>query len=417
MNVSPSSCSQAVESATLSNGLRVIVHPDHRMPLVAVHLSIRAGSRNEPAEHSGLAHLCEHLAFQGAGLPALIQARGGTAQGATSHDATRFGILLPKSELAFGLWAQARRLADTASHLKLLETQRRVLLQERRQRVERRPYGRAVEILQGLLYPEGHPYHHIAAGRLESLRAINEDDVRRFFDSYYRPNNADLVLVGDLTADRAFDAAERWLGPLPARQRPQHIVTTHKTLGERRATGVDRVPAPRVYLACRAPGWWQDGWRAACLWMDLLVTARSSPVKRRLIEESGIAHSVDGYLLAMDQATTLAIAATAEPGVDCDHLEQCLIETIDASLRQPVSPSTLHRARKKALKLHYFRTQGLNGRANFYTRLASRHGNPSEVDREAGRLQSMDSESLAAVGRTLFQPHDRALLSILPEAA
>jgi len=212
------------EERELDNGLRVVLHEDRAAPIVAVHLMYHVGSKDERAGRKGFAHLFEHLLFQGSQHVAesehfkYIQNAGGTLNGSTWFDRTNYYETLPANCLELGLWLESDRLGYLlpAMTQDKLDNQRDVVMNERRQRVDNQPYGRAFERLQEMTYAEPHPYHWPILGYMEDIAAATLEDVARFFASYYVPNNAVLSLAGDFDVDHAFAEVDRYFGPIGA---------------------------------------------------------------------------------------------------------------------------------------------------------------------------------------------------------
>src|SRR5688572_8881536 len=207
----------------LANGLRVVLNPDPALPLVAVNLWYHVGSRNETRGRTGFAHLFEHMLFQGSQHVGtndhfrLVQQVGGVANGSTWYDRTNYYETLPSSHLELGLWLESDRMGFLlpAMSAEKLETQRQVVMNERRQRVDNQPYGRAFERLNELLFPADHPYHWPVIGYMEDIAAATLEDVEAFFRTWYTPDNAVLTLAGDLDPEPALALVERWFGGLP----------------------------------------------------------------------------------------------------------------------------------------------------------------------------------------------------------
>ncbi len=202
----------------LANGLDVIVHEDHDCPIVAVNVWYHVGSKNEQPGHTGFAHLFEHLMFEGSqhhdsGYFRPLQEIGGVLNGSTNADRTNYWEVVPSNALDLALWMESDRMGYLLPALTdaKFENQRNVVLNERRQNYENRPYGFAGMSLVAALYPPEHPYHWMTIGAAEDLKAARLDDVRAFFQTYYRPRNASLALAGDIDAERAIALAHRVL--------------------------------------------------------------------------------------------------------------------------------------------------------------------------------------------------------------
>jgi len=250
----------------LANGLRLIISVDRLAPVVAINLWYDVGSKHEVEGKTGFAHLFEHVMFQGsrnvgkAEHMALVQAAGGTMNGSTWLDRTNYYETLPSHQAELALWLEADRMGTLLDALSQenLDNQREVVKNEKRWSYDNRPYGSWYEKLQGHLYPEDHPYHHVTIGSMEDLDAASVEDVSDFFRTYYAPNNAVLSVVGDVDPDDIRRWAERYFGGIPANPAipPLGDLSLPPTLGaERRETVFDRVPLPRVYVGFRAPAY------------------------------------------------------------------------------------------------------------------------------------------------------------------
>ena len=207
---------------TLANGLDVIVHEDHHVPIVAVNIWYHVGSKDERPGRTGFAHLFEHLMFEGsehhnAGYFAPLQQAGGVINGSTNTDRTNYWEVVPTSAIDLALWMESDRMGYLLPALtpERFETQRDVVLNERRQNYENRPYGFALMAMTAALFPEDHPYHWLTIGSADDIRAMRLEDVQAFFRTHYHPANASLTLAGDIETGRAFDLAERYFGELP----------------------------------------------------------------------------------------------------------------------------------------------------------------------------------------------------------
>jgi zinc protease len=246
----------------LDNGLTLIVHEDHKAPIVAVDIWYHVGSKNERRGRTGLAHLFEHMLFQGSLHVGTndhfqrVQQVGGVANGSTWFDRTNYYETLPSQHLELGLWLESDRMGFLLPALtsEKLENQRDVVMNERRERIDNQPYGLAFERLHETLYPEAHPYHWPVIGYMDDIAAATLDDVRAFFSTYYRSNNAVLTLAGDIDPDSAIEKVDHWFGSLPAGDPPPPIETDFQasTSGERLVLE-DRVELSRVYMAWKMP--------------------------------------------------------------------------------------------------------------------------------------------------------------------
>src|SRR5258708_4565509 len=311
---------------TLANGLRVVLHPDRSLPLVAVNLWYHVGSKNERRGRTGFAHLFEHMLFQGSEHVGTndhfrhVQQVGGVANGSTWYDRTNYYETLPGHQLDLGLWLESDRMgfllpAITAENL---ETQRQVVMNERRERVENQPYGRAGERLRELLYPPDHPYHWPVIGYMEDIAAATLDEVRAFFRTYYAPNNAVLTVAGDLDPASALERVEAYFGEIPAGPplpplAPQ-VGDPPPLGGERRDVLEDDVRLARLYIACRTPAFGRPLWYAADLLAPVPAGGQSSRLYRDLVYERQIAQDVSAYVNPFEAVGGFMVGAPGAPG-------------------------------------------------------------------------------------------------------
>ncbi|MFZ1384969.1 MAG: pitrilysin family protein, partial [Propionicimonas sp.] len=263
MSASQARVDYPVHTRQLSNGLVVVVSPDHSVPIVAVNLWYDVGSRDERPGQAGWAHLFEHLMFQGSANVAsgehlnALQNVGGSVNATTSFDRTNYFETVPVGALDLALWMEADRLATLADHLDEanLDTQREVVKEEKRQRYDNVPYGHVMPQLLELLFPAGHPYAHSTIGSMADLDAATPETAQAFFARHYRADNAVLTLVGDISPKEGFKKAERYFGWIPGwnrRQRP--AAAALPALAEPQRHDVwSAVPADAVYLAWRLP--------------------------------------------------------------------------------------------------------------------------------------------------------------------
>ncbi len=276
----------------LANGLDVIVHEDHDCPIVAVNVWYHVGSKNEQPGHTGFAHLFEHLMFEGSqhhdsGYFRPLQEIGGVLNGSTNADRTNYWEVVPSNALDLALWMESDRMGYLLPALTdaKFENQRNVVLNERRQNYENRPYGFAGMSLVAALYPPEHPYHWMTIGAAEDLKAARLDDVRAFFQTYYRPRNASLALAGDIDAERAIALATEYFGGLDAGPEPPPVEARYLPLaGETRLVLEDRIELPRLYLAWHSPALFAEDDAELDLVSEVLAGGKTSTV----VPESGL---------------------------------------------------------------------------------------------------------------------------------
>ncbi len=414
------------EQRTLDNGLQVIVHPDDSVPLVATHLMYHVGSRNEPPGSRGFAHLFEHLLFQGSEhVPEgehfrRIQAAGGTLNGTTWFDRTNYYETLPSGDLDLAMWLESDRMGFflPAITQAKLDNQRDVVKNERRQSYENRPYGIAVETMLERAYPAGHPYRHPTIGYMSDLEAATLDDVNHWFDSWYGPNNAVLVISGAVEPDDAFRRAEHWFGEIPSRPTPDRNAVPMMlggTPGE--AVVPDRVSVPRVYLMFHAPPFPDPGFEPADVLCSLLSEGRSSRLYRALVYEQRVAADVSAFVWPSECVGMLWVVATGRPGVEAEQLEVAVGEVLERLRSSGPTEVELQGARNRARRQLVRQLDSVTRRADLLAHSAVLRGDPGYINEVFERYENMPPEEVAQSARILLDPARRSVVHVVPDGS
>src|SRR5215212_3915611 len=285
---------------TLANGLDVLVHEDHDCPIVAVNIWYHVGSKNEKPGRTGFAHLFEHLMFEGSehhdkGYFHPLQEAGGTLNGSTNADRTNYWEVVPTNALELALWMESDRMGYLLPALteQKFQNQRDVVLNERRQNYENRPYGFAGMALVAALYPPEHPYHWLTIGEAADIRAARLDDVRAFFQTYYRPRNASLALAGDVDTGQALAMAADYFGHIDGGSEPPPVeYSAPPAPAESRLLLEDRVELPRLYISWHSPGLFAADDAELDLVAEVLASGKTSRLYRTLVYEERIATEI-----------------------------------------------------------------------------------------------------------------------------
>jgi predicted Zn-dependent peptidase len=408
----------------LGNGLDVVLHPDRALPLVAVNLWYHVGSKNERRGRTGLAHLFEHMLFQGSEHVGTndhfrhLQSIGGVANGSTWYDRTNYYETVPAHRLDLALWLESDRMGFLLPGLDQakLETQREVVSNERRQRVDNQPYGRPYERLFELLFPPEHPYSWPVIGTLEDIAAATLEEVRDFFRTWYAPNNAVLTLAGDFDPDDALARVESWFGEIPAGPTPPRRALPVPPLEAPVAeTVADAVQLPRIYLAFRIAPVATREWFAVSLLSTLLAEGKSSPLYFDLVYRRQIAQDVTTYVYPTEEAGILLVVATCKPGIDPAELSRALREHLDRAAAAPPSESDFDRARNTTLAGLYRQIQTLDHRADELSMYATYFDRPELAWEEPRRYQELSPEDLAAVARERLGAERAVEMTVVPE--
>ena len=412
------------EKRTLPNGLDVIVHEDRRLPVVAVNVWYHVGSKNERPGRTGFAHLFEHLMFEGsahhdAGYFTPLQEAGALINGSTNTDRTNYWEVVPTSALDLALWMESDRMGYLLPALtaERFETQRDVVLNERRQNYENRPYGMAMMALAAALYPPQHPYHWATIGAAEDIRAMQLADVQSFFRTYYHPANASLVLAGDIEAARGFELAERYFGELTPGAPAPRVAASGSLDHERRLVLEDRVELPRLYMAWHSPAVFTQGDAEVDLLADLIATGKTSRLYRTLVFERRVALDVSAFQSSRELGGFMLLAATAAPGRTLTELAALVdAELLRVAQDGPTSVE-MERAAAQAEAAFLYRLQTVGGfggksdQLNAYNVLC---GNPAFFGADLGRYRSATPDSLRDAARQHLPLDRRVQLSVVP---
>jgi len=409
---------------TLGNGLDVIVHEDRHVPIVAVNVWYHVGSKNERPGRTGFAHLFEHLMFEGsehynAGYFPPLQQAGALLNGSTNADRTNYWEVVPTSAIDRALWMESDRMGFLLPALTRdrFETQRDVVLNERRQSYENRPYGMVMMALSAALYPPDHPYSWMTIGSAEDIRAMQLEDVQDFFRTYYHPSNASLVLAGDIETEKAFDLAQAYFGEIPAGVKPAPVSARVELSSEHRLVLEDRVELPRLYMAWHSPAMFAPDDAEMDLLGDLLANGKTSRLYKTLVYERRIALDVSGYQSSRELASFLLLVATAAPG----HTLGDLASAIDDELRRVVdegpSVDEMERAMAQAEAHFMYRLQtvgGFGGKSDQLNAYNVLRGNPGFFAGDLERYRNATRDSLQAAAQAYLALDRRVALSVIP---
>jgi zinc protease len=409
---------------TLDNGLDVIVHEDHGCPIVAVSVWYHVGSKNEKPGRTGFAHLFEHLMFEGSqhhdeGYFRPLQQAGAVLNGSTNADRTNYWEVVPTNALELALWMESDRMGYLLPALTEAKfaNQRSVVLNERRQNYENRPYGFSAMAIVGALYPADHPYHWMTIGAAEDLTAASLDDVRGFFQTYYRPRNASLALAGDIDSDRAIELARAYFGALEkGPELPPLPAATATLSGETRLFLEDRIELPRVYFAWHSPALFANGDAELDLVADVLAGGKTSRLYRRLVYQERIATEIAASQNSRELGSFFQIVATAAPGRSLAELDDAISAEVAKVISEGPTQAEIDRslAQAEAHFLHRLQTVGgFGGKSDQLNAYNVYLGDPGYFERDLARYRetTVDAVRRAAAG---WLTGDRVALSVIP---
>ena len=409
---------------TLANGLDVIVHEDHHVPIVAVNIWYHVGSKNERPGRTGFAHLFEHLMFEGsehhnAGYFPPLQQAGALLNGSTNTDRTNYWEVVPTSALDLALWMESDRMGYLLPALtrERFETQRDVVLNERRQNYENRPYGLAFMAITSSLFAPDHPYHWMTIGDIEDLRAMQFEDVQAFFRTYYHPGNASLAIAGDIDTERAFDLAEQYFGELAGGARPAPVTAAASLPAEHRLSLEDRVEMPRIYMAWHSPAMYAPGDAEMDLVGELLTSGKTSRLYGTLVYDSRMALDVSAFQSSRELGSFFMLVVTAAPGKSLTEIAAVVDRELQALADKGPSVDEMERITAQAEAHFLYRLQtvgGFGGKSDQLNAYNVFRGDPGYFAQDIARYRAADADRVREAAAGVLRPDRRVLLSVVP---
>lgn len=414
------------EKYTLSNGLDVILHEDHSIPIVAVNVWYHVGSKNEKPGRTGFAHLFEHMMFQGSEHHNVlfdegIDKYGGSNNGSTGDDRTNYWENLPSNYLEKALWLEADRMGYLLPALtqERLDNQRSVVMNEKRQNYDDQPYGKVRGIIREMMYPADHPYSWIPIGKMEDLAAASLEDVKGFFREYYTPNNASLCVAGDFDPDQAKAWVEKYFGTIPPGPPVDRMETWIPVLTEEiRVSLQDKVQLPRLYLAWHTPPYYAPGDAEFDLLAGILASGKSSRLYKSLVYDKQIAQSVSAYQSSREIGSTFHITVTAKEGHTLEEIENEVNRIVDDLLTNGFTEEELTRA-KTGWEAGFVRqlqnVGGFGGRADLLNSYNTYLGDPGMLRWDKNRYTDATAEDIMSYARKYLKKDARFVAYVNPQ--
>jgi predicted Zn-dependent peptidase len=408
----------------LPNGLTVIFHEDHTLPLVAVNTMVRVGSRFEEHGRTGFAHLFEHLMFMGTAraptkmFDAWMEAAGGSNNAWTSEDRTDYFDVGPANTLPLLLWLEADRFSSIGREMtqQKLDAQRDVVRNERRQTTENRPYGKAEIHLPELAYPAGHPYHHPVIGSHEDLQAATVDDVKGFFAKWYVPKNSSLVVAGDFDPVKTKAEIERLFGWIPSPEVTQvPPPPAPKLTSVVRETMQDDVKLPKIIMAWHSPARFAPGDAELDLASSILQEGKASRLYKALIYDNPLAQDVRAEQRSQDLSSLFVIEVIAQPGVALDKLEAAVDAEVAKLAAAPPSVEELRRAQNQFETGFVSRLQSVQERATMLNTYQMAVGDPGYADKDLARYRAATPAQVQATVKATLDPNARVIIRVVPK--
>ena len=413
---------------TLPNGLTVILHEDHSVPLVAVNVWYHVGSAREKPGRTGFAHLFEHLMFEGSGhvkegeFDTLLEAAGGTNNGSTSGDRTNYYEVLPSNALDLALFLESDRmgyLLDVVTP-ELVNGQRDVVKNERRQRFENAPYGMAFIRITELLYPKDHPYRWPAIGYMEDLTAATHEDVVEFYKSYYAPGNASLVIAGDINPAEARKKVEYWFRDVkPGAKVAPLTVPPAQVTSVIKETLKDQVQLPRIYLCWLTPALYAKGDADLDVASGVLAGGKSSRLYRKLVYELQVAQDVTAQQYSSQYGSIYMITMTARPSNEpADAVLARLTRLADEELEKlrnaPPEAREVERVKNGIEASFFSQIETIEAKADRLNAYFTATRKPDYFAQDLTRYQTLQPADIQTAVRQWLPSNRRLELSVVP---
>jgi zinc protease len=400
----------------LDNGLTVLVHEDHSVPIVAVNLWYHVGSRNEARGKTGFAHLFEHFFFNGSEnhphgfREAMDDLGANNRNGTTSTDRTNFFEDVPVSALERTLYLEADRMGFLAGNLsqQMLERERGVVQNEKRQG-ENQPYGRVFGRIAETIYPWSHPYSWSPIGSMEDLDAASLEDIREWYATYYGPNNCVLSIAGDITAERAIELVRKYFNGIPPgpplARAEQWVPRFDRNI---RDSMEDRVPHARIYRVYHVAGWLDPALQHLSLFAEVLSGSKSARLDRRLLYEKELVTNISAGLWQRELASNFIIVATVKPGVEVAVVEKEIDAIVAELIKNGPTADELQRARSRSLANFARRTErlgGFGGRSDVLAESMTYAGRPDAYLDRLEMFATATAADVRTVAKTWLDTH------------
>ncbi|MCO6359918.1 M16 family metallopeptidase [Roseivirga pacifica] len=402
------------ERFVLDNGLKVIVHEDHSAPIAVVNLLYQVGARDENEEKTGFAHLFEHLMFGGSKhIPSYdepLQKVGGDNNAFTSNDITNYYITLPSANIETAFWLESDRMLSLSFDPEVLEVQRSVVIEEFKQRYLNQPYGDAWLKLRPLAYQK-HPYKWNTIGKeIAHIEEATMEDVKDFFFNWYVPNNAILVVGGDVTVDQVKALAEKWFGPIPSREIETRALPKEPRQEEYRSLDVEEdVPLDSLYMTFHMCGRNDEAYHATDLLSDILGRGKSSRLYKRLVDEDRVFSSISAYVTGSIDPGLLTIHGKVNSEFNLAQAEGAVWKVLDDFMDERITAEELEKVKNKAESTQVFSEMELLNRA-MNLAYAEMLGDADLANQEAAKIRAVSVEDIRAVAKEVIRKTNASVL-------
>ncbi|MGF1564359.1 MAG: M16 family metallopeptidase [Flavobacteriales bacterium] len=408
------------EEYTLKNGLHVILHEDHSTPIVAVTIMYHVGSKNEDPNRTGMAHFFEHLLFEGSEnigrgeFSRYIENAGGVLNANTSNDRTFYYELLPSNQLELGLWLESERMLHAKVENVGIETQREVVKEEKRQRIDNQPYGRLLEETMKRAYTE-HPYRWTTIGSMEHLDAAQEQEFIDFYKTFYVPENAILSIAGDFDSKTTKKLIEQYFGSIPrgTREVPRPTVVEPASTAEVRDVVYGKDQLPMVLQAYRIPAQGTPDYYAVDMLNQILSSGASSRLNRAVVEEKQLALFCGAFSFGLEDPGLTMAFSLANMGVAPEDVEAAMNEEIERMKTELISDDELQKLRNQIENGFVSSNSSVAGIAESLANYRMYFGDTNLINTEVERYMKVTPEDIRAAAQKYYTPENRVVLYFL----
>lgn len=408
------------EEYTLKNGLHVILHEDHSTPIVAVTVMYHVGSKNEDPNRTGMAHFFEHLLFEGSEnigrgeFSRYIENAGGVLNANTSNDRTFYYELLPSNQLELGLWLESERMLHAKVENVGIETQREVVKEEKRQRIDNQPYGRLLEETMKRAYTE-HPYRWTTIGSMEHLDAAQEQEFIDFYKTFYVPENAILSIAGDFDSKTTKKLIEQYFGGIPrgTREVPRPTVVEPASTAEVRDVVYGKDQLPMVLQAYRIPAQGTPDYYAVDMLNQILSSGASSRLNRAVVEEKQLALFCGAFSFGLEDPGLTMAFSLANMGVAPEDVEAAMNEEIERMKTELISDDELQKLRNQIENGFVSANSSVAGIAESLANYRMYFGDTNLINTEVERYMKVTPEDIRAAAQKYYTPENRVVLYFL----
>ena len=403
-----------VNRYTLANGLRIVHNEDDSTQMVALNLLYDVGARDEDPSHTGFAHLFEHLMFGGSlhipDYDTPVQNAGGENNAWTNNDITNYYITLPHQNVETGFWLESDRMLSLDFSPKSLEIQRQVVIEEFKQRNLNQPYGDASHLLRELAY-ESHPYRWPTIGKeIAHIAQATLEEVKDFFFRFYAPNNAILAVTGHISFEETIRLAEKWFGPIPARNiSPRQLPAEKPQTAVHRKTVERKVPVDAIYMAFHMSNRMHPDYYVYDMITDILSNGRSSRFIQSLVQEQKLFTSIDAYISGSLDEGLLHVTGKPVEGVSLEQAEEAIWKELEKMKTVPVSEQELEKVKNRYESEQIFNNINY---LNVATNLAffELTGKAEDINEEVGKYRAVTAEQIQATSARCFVPENCSIL-------